>query len=115
MGHCEGYKTQGLGVRFSFLWWKTPLSGDWMWFALPLGGKNVVASNVVVPESEISKWLLKVFCSVSSSKRGVIKYKMYAEELGQAERQREAVGNHNGHSLAWHLYKFCRGEAIRRW
>lgn len=61
------------------------------------GGKNDVAFDIVVPKSGISKWLLSAFCSFSSSKRGVIKYKMYAEELGKSvRRQREAVGNHNG-------------------
>lgn len=116
MGHCEGYKTEGVSVRFFILWWETPLSGDWMWFALLLGHKNdVVASNIVVPESGISAWLLKAFCSFSSSKCGVIKYKMYVEELGKAERQQETVGNHNGHSQAWRLCKFSRSEEIRQW
>lgn len=61
------------------------------------GGKNVVASGIVVPKSRISKWLLSAFRSFSSSKRGVIKYKMYAEKLGKSvQQQREAVGNRNG-------------------
>lgn len=61
------------------------------------GGKNGVASSIVVPKWGISKWLLSAFRSFSSSKRGVIKYKIYAEKLGKSvQRQREAVGNHTG-------------------
>lgn len=64
---------------------------------LPGGKNDVVASDIVVPKSGISKWLLSAFCSFSSSKCGVIKYKMYAEKLGKSvQRQREAVRNHNG-------------------
>lgn len=64
---------------------------------LPAGKNDVVAFDIVVPKSGIGRWLSSAFHSFSSSKRGVIKYKMYAEKLGKSvQRQQEAVGNHNG-------------------
>lgn len=92
-----GYEVLVPSVGNACLQWLDVACGSPGAGRLPGGKNDVVASGIVVPKSGISKWLLSAFRSFSSSKHGVIKYEMYAETLGKSvQRQREAVGNHNG-------------------